>query len=101
MQLVDRGSQGPWPVFDDFMVDEETAKFLINHGINLDGFASYHKLCDRYFQQAPVQGTGPVQGVKFLSVSQSLARHLNYRRMRRIEILLQPGQRDYSEEESP
>ena len=31
----------------------------------------------------------------------SLVRHLNYRRMRRMKILLQPGQRAYREEESP
>ena len=48
MQLFDRGSKGPWPNFYDFTVDEGTAKLLINYGINLYGFASYHNsLYDR------------------------------------------------------
>ena len=52
MQLVDSGSQGPWPMLDDFMVDSNTAKCLISRGINLDGFASFdNKLCARYFSQ--------------------------------------------------
>ena len=49
MQIVDLGSRGPWPDFDDFRLDQETVKLVRSRGINLDGFASFfNKVVPRY-----------------------------------------------------
>ena len=49
MQLVDKGSRGPWLDFDDFLLDDLTIAKVLSRGINLDGFASFHnKVVDRY-----------------------------------------------------
>ena len=48
MQLVDRGSRGPWLDFDDFALDSASIKEVLSHRINLDGFSSFHnKVVDR------------------------------------------------------
>ena len=50
MQIVDRGSRGPWLDFDDFSLDSETISEVKSRGVNLDGFASFHnKVVNRYF----------------------------------------------------
>ena len=43
MQLVHRGSRSPWLDFDDFALDAASIKEVLSRGINLDGFASFHK----------------------------------------------------------
>jgi hypothetical protein len=49
MQLVDKGSRGPWSDFDDFSLDDPTIAIVLSRGVNLDGFASFHnKIVDRY-----------------------------------------------------
>ena len=49
MQLVDMGSRGPWPDFDDFSLDCDTVREVKSRNINLDGFASYNNcVVDRY-----------------------------------------------------
>ena len=49
MQLVDKGSRGPWLDFDDFSLDDLAIAKVLSRGINLDGFASFHiKVVDRY-----------------------------------------------------
>ena len=61
MQLVDRGSRGPWLDFDDFTLDFASIKEVLSHGINFDGFASFHnKVVDRYISngfQIEAEGT--------------------------------------------
>ena len=61
MQLVDRGSRGPWLDFDNFSVDEASIQEVLSRGINLDGFASFHnKIVDRYISfgfQIEAEGT--------------------------------------------
>ena len=50
MQLVDRGSRGPWLNFDDFNLDDASVKEVLSRGVNLDNFTSfYNKVVDRYF----------------------------------------------------
>ena len=49
MQLVDKGSRGPWLDFNDFSLDAEAIREVKSRGVNLDGFASFHnKVVDRY-----------------------------------------------------
>ena len=49
MQLVDKGSRGPWLDFDNFSLDDSTITKVLSRGVNLDGFASFHnKVVDRY-----------------------------------------------------
>ena len=49
MQLVDKGSRGPWLNFDDFSLDDITIQKVLSRGVNLDGFAFfYNKVVDRY-----------------------------------------------------
>ena len=49
MQLVDKGSRGPWLDFNDFSLDDTTIQMVLSRGINLDGFASFHnRVVDRY-----------------------------------------------------
>ena len=49
MQLVDRGSRGPWLNFDNFALDDASVKEVLSRGVNLDGFASFHhKAVERY-----------------------------------------------------
>ena len=61
MQLVDRGSRGPWLDFDDFALDDASIKEVLSGGINLDGFTSFHnKVVNRYFSsgfQIEAEGT--------------------------------------------
>ena len=61
MQLVDRGSRGPWLNFDDFALDDASIKEVLSRGVNLDGFASFHnKVVNRYFSygfQIEAEGT--------------------------------------------
>ena len=61
MQLVDRGSRGPWLDFDDFAFDYASTKEVLLCGINLDCFASFHnKVVDRYISfgfQIEAEGT--------------------------------------------
>ena len=49
MQLVDKGSRGPWLDFDDFSLDDTTTQMVLSRGINLDRFPSFHnKVVNRY-----------------------------------------------------
>ena len=49
MRLVDMGSRGPWPDFDDFSLDCDTVREVKSRNINLDGFASYNNcVVDRH-----------------------------------------------------
>ena len=61
MQLVDKGSRGPWLDFDDFSLDLETVKEVKSRKVNLDGFASFHnRVVDRYISagfQVEAEGT--------------------------------------------
>ena len=61
MQLVDKGSRGPWLNFDDFALYDASVKEVLSRGINLEGFASFHnKVVDRYFSygfQVEAEGT--------------------------------------------
>ena len=61
MQLVDRGSRGPWLDFNDFALDAGFIKEVLSRGINLDGFTSFHnKVVDRSFSsgfQIEAEGT--------------------------------------------
>ena len=58
MQLVDRGSRGPWLDFDDFA---SSITEVLSRGINLDSFASFHnRVVNRYFSygfQIEAEGT--------------------------------------------
>ena len=61
MQLVDKGSRGPWLNFDDFSLDDITIQKVLSRGVNLDGFTSFHnKVVDRYISygfQVEAEGT--------------------------------------------
>ena len=61
MQLVDRGSRGPWLDFDDFALGDASIKEVLVQGINLNGFTSFHnKIVNRYFSygfQIEAEGT--------------------------------------------
>ena len=61
MQLVDKGSRGPWLNLDNFSLDDSTIQKVLSRGINLDGFASFHnKVVDRYIScgfQVEAEGT--------------------------------------------
>ena len=61
MQLVDKGSRGPWLDFYDFSLEDLTITKVLSRGINLDGFASFHnKVVDRYISygfQVEAEGT--------------------------------------------
>ena len=61
MQLVDKGSRGPWLDFDDISLDADTIKEIKSQNVNLDGFASFHnKVVDRFYSlnfQVKSEGT--------------------------------------------
>ena len=42
MQLVDRGSWGPWLDFDNFSLNLELIQKFNSHKTNLNAFDSYH-----------------------------------------------------------
>ena len=79
MQLVDRGSRGPWPIYDDFTVDPKTKKLLVDRGINLDGFASFHNsLCSRFYSLGfQVESAGTDFFLQRLSPSDVVLLHLH------------------------
>ena len=58
---MDLGSHGPWPDFDDFCLDSETANLVRSRGVNLNGFASFHnRVVPRYLSvcfQVEAEGT--------------------------------------------
>ena len=52
MVLMDRGSRGPWRHGDDFGLDEETIKLVLDRGVSVDGFASAkNRVCAEYFSK--------------------------------------------------
>ena len=61
MRLVDKGSRGPWPDFDDFSLDVDTVKEIKSRNVNLDGFASYNnRVVERFISagfQVEAEGT--------------------------------------------
>ena len=42
MQLVVKGSSGPWLDFDDFSLDANTVREVKSREFNIDRFASFH-----------------------------------------------------------
>ena len=49
MQLVDKGSRGPWLDFDDFSMDADAIMEVKSRCVNIDSFASFHnKVVDRF-----------------------------------------------------
>ena len=61
MQLVDKGSRGPWLNFNNFALDDASIKEVLSRGIELDGFTSFHnKVVDRFISygfQVEAEGT--------------------------------------------